>query len=63
MVTALVDDKPDFVKLFFNEGLSLRQFLTVEVLISLYEQVINYLISITPIARKKLHDLHVTSRS
>ena len=39
MVTALIDDKPDFVKLLFNEGLSLRQFLTAEVLVSLYDKV------------------------
>lgn len=36
MFTALIDDKVDFVSLFLNEGLKLKDFLTVDVLCSLY---------------------------
>jgi len=36
MFTALMDDKVDFVLLFLNEGLKLKDFLTVDVLCSLY---------------------------
>ena len=39
MITALIDNKPDFVQLFLNEGLSLRQFLTLDVLLDLYAGV------------------------
>ena len=39
MFTALMDDKVDFVLLFLNEGLKLKDFLTVDVLCSLYTGV------------------------
>ena len=39
MLTALMDNKVDFVSLFLNEGLKLRDFLTVDVLCSLYAGV------------------------
>ena len=39
MFTALMDDKVDFVLLFLNEGLKLKDFLTVDVLCSLYAGV------------------------
>ena len=39
MVTAMVDNKPDFVRLFLSAGLSVTEFLTPEVLVSLYEKL------------------------
>lgn len=39
MFTALIDDKVDFVVLFLNEGLKLKNFLTVDILCSLYAGV------------------------
>lgn len=42
MFTALIDDKVDFVSLFLNEGLKLKDFLTVDVLCSLYAGVSHF---------------------
>ncbi len=39
MLTALLDDKADFVRLFLENGLSMREFLTVERLSVLYKSV------------------------
>ncbi|XP_028404438.1 transient receptor potential cation channel subfamily M member 2-like isoform X2 [Dendronephthya gigantea] len=39
MLTALVDDKADFVRLFLENGLSMREFLTVDRLSTLYRSV------------------------
>ena len=39
MMTALMDNKVDFVSLFLNEGLKLKDFLTVDILCSLYAGV------------------------
>ena len=39
MLTALLDDKADFVRLFLESGLSMREFLTVERLGVLYRSV------------------------
>ena len=39
MLTALLDDKADFVRLFLENGLSMREFLTVERLCVLYRSV------------------------
>ena len=39
MLTALLDDKADFVRLFLESGLSMREFLTVERLRILYRSV------------------------
>lgn len=39
MLTALLDDKADFVRLFLENGLSMREFLTVEHLCVLYRSV------------------------
>ena len=39
MVTAMVDNKPDFVRLFLSAGLSVTEFLTPKVLVSLYEKL------------------------
>ncbi|XP_065053971.1 transient receptor potential cation channel subfamily M member-like 2 isoform X2 [Rhopilema esculentum] len=36
MFTALIDDKVDFVSLFINEGVKMKDFLTVDLLCSLY---------------------------
>lgn len=42
-MVALVDNKPDFVELFFNEGINPKQFLTLDRLEHLYVRVSNYL--------------------
>lgn len=39
MLTALLDDKADFVRLFLENGLSMREFLTVDRLTTLYRSV------------------------
>ena len=43
-MVALVDNKPDFVELFFNEGVNPKQFLTLDRLEHLYIRVSNYLL-------------------
>ena len=39
MVDALVEDKEDFVTLFLDQGMELKEFLTVENLYGLYDKV------------------------
>eukprot|EP00794_Sanderia_malayensis_P003485 gene3485-3983_t len=39
MFTALIDNKPDFVLLFLDEGLQMKKFLTVEILCYLYAKL------------------------
>ena len=43
-MVALVDNKPDFVELFLNEGVNPKQFLTLDRLEHLYIRVSNYLL-------------------
>ena len=39
MYMALINDRPDFVQLFLENGLSLKDFLTLRVMIKLYNEV------------------------
>ncbi|CAL1535901.1 unnamed protein product [Lymnaea stagnalis] len=41
MLTALVQDKPEFVQLFLDNGVDLKEFLTVKHLMELYKQSLN----------------------
>ena len=45
MLTALLDDKTGFVELFLQNGLSLREFLTPQILCQLYDPEVS---SVTP---------------
>lgn len=54
MLTALLDDKADFVELFLSNGLSMSEFLSTEILCQLYAAVSYSIIHLSNIP----HDFH-----
>ena len=48
MLAALLDDKTEFVELFLQNGLSMREFLTPQILCQLYTGVSTELLPVSP---------------
>lgn len=60
MLAALLDDKPGFVELFLQNGLSMREFLTPQILCQLYAGVPSNSV-IKPLVQKEMNKKNITA--